>query len=88
MKHKNILLSLTAAAMIVVPVTAQAGTTASAATGKISTLSGVGQRKSATVAPKQKLEGALLALVLVGGAGAAAGVAAVASGGDNASNGS
>lgn len=66
MKLKNILLSLTATAMIAAPVAAQAGTTASASTGKIASLSGIGARKSAAVVPKQRLEGATLLLAIAG----------------------
>lgn len=74
MKLKNALLSLTAAAIFVAPISAQAGTTASASTGKIASLSGIGERKSASVKPKQKLEGAVLVLAVVGAAAGGYGI--------------
>lgn len=74
MKLKNILLSLTATAMIAAPVAAQAGTTASASTGKIASLSGIGARKSAAVTPKKKLEGAVLLLAVAGAAAGGYGI--------------
>lgn len=90
MKLKNILLSLTATAMIAAPVAAQAGTTASASTGKIASLSGIGARKSAAVKPKQKLEGAVLVLAVIGAAAGGYGVYKAVDDGnddDNTSNG-
>ncbi|WP_159977463.1 MULTISPECIES: hypothetical protein [unclassified Novosphingobium] len=69
MTLKNVLLSVTAAGMLVAPIAAQAGTTASASTGKIASLSGLGERKSVAVKSKQKAEAGTL---LLAGLGAAA----------------
>lgn len=68
------MLSFTAAAMLAAPVAAQAGTTAaSATTGKIASLSGIGERKSAGVKSKQNLFAGVAAPVLIlGGVGVAA----------------
>lgn len=87
MKLKNAVFSLTAAAILAVPVAAQAGTTASASTGKIASLSGVGERKSAAVKPKQKLEGAVVALAVAAVAAGSYGIYKAVDE-DNASNGS
>lgn len=87
MKLKNALLSLTAAAMLAAPVAAQAGTTASASTSKIASLSGVGERKSTSVKAKQKLEGAVLVLAVVGVAAGGYGIYKAVDD-DNKSNGS
>jgi hypothetical protein len=86
MKLKNAMLSLTAAAMLVAPVAAQAGTSASASTGKIASLSGIGERKSAPVKAKQKLEGGILVLAVVGAAAGGYGIYKAVD--DNKSNGS
>lgn len=87
MKLKNALLSLTAAALVAAPVAAQAGTTASASTGKISSLAGIGERKSAAVKPKQKLGAAVAVLAVLGAAAGGYGVYKAIDD-DNASNGS
>jgi hypothetical protein len=74
MKLPNSLLSLTAAVILIAPIAAQAGTAASASTGKIASLSGVGMRKSASVKSKQNFLPAVGTPILVlGGAGIAAG---------------
>lgn len=86
MKLKNALLSLTAAALLAAPVAAQAGTTAAASTGKIASLSGIGERKSTSVKPKQNIDGAILALALVGAAAGGYGIYKAVD--DNKSNGS
>lgn len=87
MKFKNTLLSLAAGALLVAPVAAQAGTTAAASTGKIASLSGVGERKSAGVKAKQKAEASTLLLAGLGAAVVVGGIVVVADE-DNASNGS
>lgn len=70
MKIIKSLISVTAMALIAVPVAAQAGTTASASTGKIASLPGFGERKSARVKPKQNLFAGVAAPILfLGGAG-------------------
>lgn len=71
MKLKNTLLALSAGAMLVAPVAAQAGTKASASTGKIATLSGAGARQSTDVKKKQKAEPGLIVVgaLAVGAAG-------------------
>lgn len=74
MRLKNALLSLTAAATFAAPVAAQAGTTASASTGKIASLSGVGERKSASVKPKQNIDSAIAVLAVVGAAAGGYGI--------------
>ncbi|AXB80647.1 hypothetical protein [Novosphingobium sp. P6W] len=74
MKLKNALFSLTAAAMLAAPVAAQAGTKASASTGQIASLSGIGQRKSAPVKAKQKADSAIIALAVIGAGAAGYGI--------------
>lgn len=71
MNLKKTLLALSASAMIVAPVAAQAGTAASASVGKIANMSGVGMRHSTSVAKKQN----------VGAGVAVLGVLAIAAGG-------
>ncbi|WP_159983736.1 MULTISPECIES: hypothetical protein [unclassified Novosphingobium] len=88
MKFKNVLLSLTASAMLVAPVAAQAGTAASASVGKIANVSGLGQRASTGVKAKQKAEGGTLLLAGLGAAAVVGAVVIIADNGDNKSNGS
>ncbi len=85
MKLKNAVLSLTAATLLVSPIAAQAGTTASASTGSIATLSGVGQRKSTSVKVKNKAGGEVIIPALLGAAAATAGIVAAASDDDKSS---
>lgn len=87
LKLKNAALSLTAATLLVSPIAAQAGTTASASTGSIASLSGVGQRKSTSVKAKQNASAEVIIPALLGVGAAAAGIAAAASS-DDKSNGS
>ncbi|MBH0114338.1 hypothetical protein I5E68_15440 [Novosphingobium sp. YJ-S2-02] len=74
MKVKNILLSLAAAGALAAPVAAQAGTTASASTGKIANLSGVGERQSTAVKGKQKAEAGVIVLGVVAAAAVGYGI--------------
>ncbi|WP_404479676.1 hypothetical protein [Novosphingobium sp. BL-52-GroH] len=86
MKLRNTLLSLTATAMLVAPVAAQAGTTAAASTGKIASLAGMGERKSAGVKARNKADAGVVVLAVAAlGAGTYGVVNAVE---DNKSNGS
>ncbi|MGF7153797.1 hypothetical protein [Novosphingobium gossypii] len=85
MKLKNAVLSLTAATLLVSPIAAQAGTTASASTGSIATLSGIGQRKSTSVKVKNKAGGEVIIPALLGAAAATAGIVAAASDDDKSS---
>lgn len=86
MKFKAALLSLSAAAALVAPVAAQAGTTAQASTGKISTLAGLGERKAASVKAKNKADGGTYILGALAIGAATWGVIELADG--NKSNGS
>lgn len=74
MNLKNIMLSAAAAGMLAAPVAAQAGTTASASTGKISSVSGLGSRQSMAVKGKQKADSAIVVLAVVGAAAAGYGI--------------
>ncbi|MEE4453943.1 hypothetical protein [Novosphingobium resinovorum] len=74
MKLKQTLLTLSAAAMIAAPVAAQAGTTAAASVGKISNLSGVGERRSTDVKAKQKADGTLVVVGLLAAGAAGFGI--------------
>ncbi|MGF7155098.1 hypothetical protein [Novosphingobium gossypii] len=85
---KKTLLSLSVAALVAAPVAAQAGTAASASVGKISSVNGLGVRKSAAVAKKNKAEGGTIALAVLGVAAAGTGIYLVADGDDDKSNGS
>lgn len=87
MKLKNVLISLTAGTLLVAPVAAQAGTKASASTGKIANIAGVGERSSVKVKRKQNIEGGTLLLAGLGAA-AAVGAVVIIADEDNASNGS
>jgi len=86
MKFKNALFAVGTAAMLVAPVAAQAGTVASASTGKIANLSGVGERRSAPVKAKNKAEAGVLALAVLGAGAATYGVVRAVD--DDKSNGS
>ncbi|PNU02615.1 hypothetical protein [Novosphingobium guangzhouense] len=83
---KNVLTALTAAAMVVAPVAANAGTTAGASAGKISNLSGLGERASTRVAAKNKAEPGPWLLLALGGA--IAGTIILVDDNDSKSNGS
>ncbi|WP_404480174.1 hypothetical protein [Novosphingobium sp. BL-52-GroH] len=74
MKLKNIMLSVAAAGVLAAPVAAQAGTTASAATGKIANVSGLGARQSMAVKGKQKADSAIIVLAVVGAGAAGYGI--------------
>ncbi len=74
MKLKNALVALTALGVFASPLAAHAGTTASAATGKITNVSGMGVRQSTAVRSKQKADGALVALAVVGTAAGGYGI--------------
>jgi hypothetical protein len=87
MKLKNALLSMTATAMLAAPVAAQAGTTASASTGKIASLSSIGERKSTSVKAKQNVDSSIVILGLLGAGAGAYGIYKAVDNGDK-SNGS
>lgn len=70
MKLKHTLLALTGAAVLAAPVAAQAGTTAAASVGKITSVSGVGERRSASVKAKQKADGTVVVVGLLAAAAA------------------
>lgn len=74
MKLKQTMLALGAAAVLAAPVAAQAGTTAAASVGKISSLSGVGERRSAAVKAKNKADGGVVVLGLLAAGAAGFGV--------------
>jgi hypothetical protein len=74
MKLTNTLAVMAAVGVLVSPIAAQAGTTASAATGKIANVSGMGARQSTAVNSKQKADGAIIALAVVGAAAAGYGI--------------
>lgn len=90
MKLNNLIASLAAVTVLATPVIVQAGTTAAATTGKISSLSGYGGRKSVRVKPRQNLfAGVAVPVLLFGGVGVAVGTyLAVDAIADNKSNGS
>lgn len=87
MKLKTALVALTALGVFGSPIAAQAGTTASAATGKIANVAGMGVRQSTNVRAKQKADGAIVALAVVGAAAGGYGIYKAVDDGDK-SNGS
>lgn len=86
MKLKIALMAVTAIGVFTSPIAAQAGTTASAATGKIANVSGMGVRQSTAVRSKQKADGAIVALAVLGVGAAGYGIYEAVD--DNKSNGS
>ncbi|MCJ2181910.1 hypothetical protein MTR62_04220 [Novosphingobium sp. 1949] len=70
MKLKKVLFAMTAGAVLVAPMAAQAGTTASASVGKIASVSGASARQSASIQKKKRVEAVvpiLAAVAVVGG---------------------
>lgn len=74
MKLKHTLLALAGAAVLAAPVAAQAGTTAAASVGKISSVAGIGERRSVAVKAKQKADGAVVVVGLLAAAAGGYGV--------------
>ncbi|MEE4454751.1 hypothetical protein [Novosphingobium resinovorum] len=74
---KKALLSLSAAGMVLAPVAAQAGTTAAASVGNLSSLSGVGERQSTAVKKKNGADSGTVILAVVGAAAIGGGIYAL-----------
>ncbi|TYC85098.1 hypothetical protein [Novosphingobium sp. BW1] len=83
MKLKTAILALGAATALVAPMAAQAGTSASASVGKVSSLSGVGVRQSAPVEKKRQAEAGVIVLGVLAGAAAVYGIVELVDDGDD-----
>ncbi len=81
MKLKSVSIALSATAMLMAPVAAQAGTAPSASVGKVSNLAGSGARQSTAIKKKQNIEPAIAVVALIGAGLATYGIVEAVDGG-------